>query len=604
MQSETAQKEKLNILFQEYLDDSDTRAKDEITIRNRTHETPELQSLLHRFIDKQIDLKQLCDGLQFLFRRDDDPWFFKGFMIEIRKLRKNHDEHHPYAEDELRTLLTSLTSANLGARIEQFYDFLQNEQTRLRHEGKTLQQSMWPANAGAVFATFYDWLNPSDFPVFYYPKTLRAIFRLIQEKLLHAPAAAKWARTFFIHTEQAHLDYQTAIVELRNTVSVLRENPFSTELFLNWYADKLKAKRTESTQLIKEVDDTGILSGTADKAPLLVKDSNGNYTFLQGPLIPNAPLPAIPEELLQERIKEVQKYILLEEKIIRDIYHALLAGHVIMTGPPGTGKTELARLVPEILWGSDQPPEAEVESNDHQSAADDGLPAAYTTRLVTATDDWSVRTLIGGIAPTSKNGTVSYSIQYGYLTTTILNNWAFNSSRPDEWETLKRTLVKSPSVIKPGQKQEFRGRWLVIDEFNRAPIDLVLGDALTALGGSGFLRVPIEGGSAELPIPQDFRIIGTLNSFDRSYLNQISEALKRRFSFIEILPPSRAQRSAEQGIVLYKAFKRISHLNKAINVEDEAIDWPNGLMIEPDIAGTYTITWSEAGVPWPLARHR
>ena len=68
------------------------------------------------------------------------------------------------------------------------------------------------------------------------------------------------------------------------------------------------------------------------------------------------------------------------------------------------------------------------------------------------------------------------------------------------------------------------------------------GDALTALGGNDVLRVPIDGGSAELPIPYDFRVIGTLNSFDRNYLNQISEALKRRFSFIEILPPTRQQR--------------------------------------------------------------
>jgi hypothetical protein len=268
-----------------------------------------------------------------------------------------------------------------------------------------------------------------------------------------------------------------------------------------------------------------------------------------------------------------------------------------LTGPPGTGKTELARLIPEILWGGNRPRTADIESNVHQSTADDEFPSAYTTRLVTATDDWSVRTLIGGIAPTSKNGTVSYSIQYGYLTTTILNNWAFDSSKPEEWETLKgnnskRTPLQRKARLVDKPEKFFRGIWLVIDEFNRAPIDLALGDALTALGGSGFLRVPIEGGSAELPIPPDFRIIGTLNSFDRNYLNQISEALKRRFSFVEILPPTRKMRVDEQTIALYKALKSISHLSEDLEIEnDTQLNWHGVLSIEHDPEGFYAITW-------------
>lgn len=148
--------------------------------------------------------------------------------------------------------------------------------------------------------------------------------------------------------------------------------------------------------------------------------------------------------------------------------------------------------------------------------------------------------------------------------------------------------------------REFRGQWLVIDEFNRTPIDLALGDALTALGGNDVLRVAIEGGSAELPIPQDFRIIGTLNSFDRNYLNQISEALKRRFVFVEILPPSRMQREAEQGIVLSKALKRISHLSEAIDAQENTIYWGD-IGIEPDENGRYTITWFEEQTPFRAA---
>src|SRR6185312_6221584 len=58
----------------------------------------------------------------------------------------------------------------------------------------------------------------------------------------------------------------------------------------------------------------------------------------------------------------------------------------------------------------------------------------------------------------------------------------------------------------------------------------------------------------------------------------------------EIPPPSRTQREAEQGIVLFKALTSISHLSDAIDVSDNAILWGN-MMLELEGNGHYAIGW-------------
>ncbi|MBX0331293.1 AAA family ATPase [Oscillochloris sp. ZM17-4] len=306
------------------------------------------------------------------------------------------------------------------------------------------------------------------------------------------------------------------------------------------------------------------------------------------------PLPATSPALLRRLIGELRQHILIEDDLVRRIYHALLAGHVILSGPPGTGKTELARLIPELLWQREVSAGANPDPDGPTMAMRRDTSAAFATRLVTATDEWSVRTLIGGLAPSSEGGQPVFRIQYGHLTHAIFDNWAINEGNPTGWPNPQRKSLRAPSVLAHGEEREFRGRWLIIDEFNRAPIDLALGEALTALGGSGMLRVPVEGGSAELPMPKDFRIIGTLNSFDRNYLNQISEALKRRFAFIEVPPPTRARRAAEQAIVLVKALKDVAHLSDgAIQVEDSgAVRWAGVVSIAPQPSGEYRVDWA------------
>jgi len=167
-------------------------------------------------------------------------------------------------------------------------------------------------------------------------------------------------------------------------------------------------------------------------------------------------------------------------------------GQIILYGPPGTGKTYMAEQLARHLVASE---------STSEFTSQDGFYDLIQFHPTYAYEDF-----IQGIRPyTLADGSITYRLTPGYFL-----------------EFCQRAAQCQDVCV------------LIIDEINRANLTRVFGELMYLLEYRD-RAVSLAGGGEPLEIPNNVRIIGTMNTADRS-IAVVDYALRRRFAFIEMAP--------------------------------------------------------------------
>lgn len=241
------------------------------------------------------------------------------------------------------------------------------------------------------------------------------------------------------------------------------------------------------------------VSEAAGEKLLQLGNRQHNIERLEQRLTLPAVEPDLPDKLYYppEQAKSIQK----------QIQAAINGGkHVVFTGPPGTGKSKLANYVCEQLTD------------------DDIIDGSIFT---TATAEWTAYDTVGGYMPSQEGQNEALEFSPGQF---------LKCFRTDDGD------VKS--------------EWLIIDELNRSNIDKAFGQLFSVLSEDS-VELPYERNDTvsiewvdydteketreqiamnpdRFPVTPKWRLLGTMNTADKTSLYEMSFAFMRRFAFIHV----------------------------------------------------------------------